>query len=169
MEGKVNAPIMNLIAVLGEVDLFTEWIPETELSANIKEVSPMRRSVYLITALPWPLWKRENFVEAGCYIMKEHKALGISIESIRGDTWFGEELIRSPETMVENDVKKGFFCIEYIDEATCRLKIFLNVDPHLGFIPVTLMNFFMKNIASKILDFVKTTAENLPEKYKERL
>jgi len=71
--------------------------------------------------------------------------------------------------MVENHIHKGFFCIQYIDEQTCRIKAFLNIDPHLGFIPASLMNFFMKHVAGSILDFMKNTAEKLPPNYKERL
>jgi len=32
-----------------------------------------------------------------------------------------------------------------------------------------MMNFFMKNIAGSILDFVKETAENFTTKYKDRM
>lgn len=169
IEGTINAPMINLFAILCEIDLFPLWIPDTESSKLIKEVSPLRKSVNLINVLPWPIWKRELFVEAGCYVMKEHQAIGVSLESIRTEEWFGEKLERHPETCIESHMNRGFFCIQYIDEESSRVKAFLNIDPHLGFIPVVLINWLMKNIASSIVDFLKSKAEKLPQEYIDRI
>jgi len=72
------------------------WIPDTQTASLIKEISPMRKSVYIVNSLPWPLWSREIFLEAGSYVMKEHKALGISLESIKSNSYFGHKIERHP-------------------------------------------------------------------------
>jgi len=89
IEGTIKAPAINLIAVMAEIDLFKEWVPDTEISEIIKEVTPLRKSIYMVNTLPWPMWRRELFIEAGSYVLKEQKAIGVSIETIRTDTWFG--------------------------------------------------------------------------------
>jgi hypothetical protein len=41
-------------------------------------------------------------------VIKEEKALGLSLESVRESSWFGEELERHPESLVETHINKGF-------------------------------------------------------------
>ena len=47
MEGLVKAPMINVATILAEVELFKEWIPITPISEMIKELSPLRKSLYL--------------------------------------------------------------------------------------------------------------------------
>jgi len=88
--------MINVLAILAEIDLYTLWIPDTESSRMMKEITPMRKSINVVNVLPWPMWKREFFLEAGSFLMRDHQALGISLESIRHDSWFGMPIERHP-------------------------------------------------------------------------
>ena len=47
MEGIINAPMINIVTIIGEVDLYTHWMPITPVSKVISEVTPFRRLAYL--------------------------------------------------------------------------------------------------------------------------
>jgi hypothetical protein len=55
LEDVIEAPMINLFAILGEVQLFKNWIPMTKQTDIIGEVSHLRKMAYFRMALPWPL------------------------------------------------------------------------------------------------------------------
>lgn len=71
MEGVINAPMINIATILGEVELYKCWLPITPVSDVLKDLTPMRKLVYIKNDLQWPCWNREMFVEGGAYIVKE--------------------------------------------------------------------------------------------------
>jgi hypothetical protein len=89
MEGIVNAPMINIATILGEVELYKDWMPITPISDVLKALTPMRKIIYIRNALQWPCWHREIFVEGAAYVIKEERALGLSMESVRDLDWFG--------------------------------------------------------------------------------
>ena len=96
IEGVINAPLINVLTIIGSVEQFKEWMPITPISTVLKEVTPFRKLLYLRNALQWPFWHREIFVEGAGYVIKGEKAIGLSMESVRGGSWFGHELKRNP-------------------------------------------------------------------------
>ena len=62
LEGVVNAPIMNLLAVISEIELFKEWLPVIKQSQMLHSVSHFRKLAYFRYKLPWPLKSREIFL-----------------------------------------------------------------------------------------------------------
>ena len=51
MEGIVNAPMINIAAILGEVGEYKDWMPITPVSDVLKELTPMRKLIYIRNAL----------------------------------------------------------------------------------------------------------------------
>lgn len=51
MEGVVNAPMINVATILGEVEEYKEWMPITPVSDVHKEITPMRKLLYIRNAL----------------------------------------------------------------------------------------------------------------------
>lgn len=51
MEGLVNAPMINVATILGEVAEYKEWMPITPISDIQKELTPMRKLLYIRNAL----------------------------------------------------------------------------------------------------------------------
>ena len=51
IEGLVNAPMINVVAFMAEVEMYKEWLPITPISTVLKEVTPFRKVVYLRNAL----------------------------------------------------------------------------------------------------------------------
>ena len=83
MEGIVNAPMINVATILGEVQEYKEWMPITPVSDVLKEITNMRKLLYIRNALQWPCRHREIFVEGAAFVIKSEKAIGLSLETIR--------------------------------------------------------------------------------------
>ena len=49
------------------------------------------------------------------------------------------------------DIHKAFIYAEVIDENNCRLKMIINADPHIDYIPKALMNWALKNVIGVFL------------------
>lgn len=58
--------------------------------------------------------------------------------------------------------------IKYLSENKTMLKYYINIDIHPDLMPSALMNWGMKNICGKVFEFIKQSAENLPETYEKK-
>ena len=64
MEKIINAPMINLMAVLAEAQLYKDWIPMTRKSEVIGNVSNFRQCAEFEYKLPWPPHPRSMFIGA---------------------------------------------------------------------------------------------------------
>jgi uncharacterized protein YndB with AHSA1/START domain len=55
----VNAPVVNVVSMFSEPDLFKQWMPNINDCVILKEVSNYRRLVHMKQALPWPMSGRD--------------------------------------------------------------------------------------------------------------
>jgi len=51
IETTINAPVLNAVAICAEVAHYKEWLPITPVSDVIKELTPLRKLIYLRNAL----------------------------------------------------------------------------------------------------------------------
>lgn len=153
MEGVIKAPLMNMFAVLAEVQLFKDWIPMTKKSELLGEVSHLRKLAYIRNNLPWPFTDREIFIQACGILLKEEKACILTLSSAEGDSWFGTPITRDPKC-VTFDMHKAFMYTKAISPTECVLKMIVNADPHLDYIPQKLINWGMKNVIGVFISYI---------------
>ena len=82
-----------------------------------------------------------------------------------GSSWLGNE-IKNNSSYVYTDIHKAFIYAEVLDENRCRMKMIINADPHVDFIPQKLINWCLKNVIGVFLKYIASKAKNLPEEYK---
>ena len=58
MEAIYDAPLINLVSILGEIQFFKEWVPMCRQSDLLGEVSYLRKLGYFRFFLPWPFSDR---------------------------------------------------------------------------------------------------------------
>lgn len=51
IEGIINAPIMDVLTIMGEVDMYKNWMPITPISIVLKEITPFRKLLYIKNSL----------------------------------------------------------------------------------------------------------------------
>ena len=77
------------------------------------------------------------------------------MSSITGDSWLGHEIKRDPN-MVAVDVHKAAFYVKSLAEDRQLLKIIVNADPHLDYIPKRLINFGLRSVCGVFLNRLET-------------
>jgi hypothetical protein len=73
--------LINLFSILGEAQLFKEWIPLMKQSDIVAEVSHLRKLAYFRCNMPWPLSPREIYLQASGLIIKEENAAVLTMSS----------------------------------------------------------------------------------------
>ena len=71
MEIEINAPVIETTSIFAEVELFKDWAPITPESLKLKEVTPMRKLVYLRNNLTFPFKNREIIFEGSGFFSKQ--------------------------------------------------------------------------------------------------
>ncbi len=62
LEKVIDAPMINLMAVLAEAQLYKDWVPMTRKSEIIGSVSHFRKAALFEYGLPWPLYPRSMII-----------------------------------------------------------------------------------------------------------
>jgi hypothetical protein len=89
---------------------------------------------YFKNNLPWPFNNREMYIQACGILLKERNQCILAMSSVEGDSWLGNKFSRNSDN-VTTQVHKSFMCVEPISSTQCRLKMIINADPHLDYIP----------------------------------
>ena len=165
LEAEFEAPLINLFAVLAEVQLFKSWIPITKKSDLIGEVSHLRKLAYFRNNLPWPFSDREITLQACGIALKEDKACILTMSSVESDEWFGKKITHKDPKCVTTEIHKAFIYAKAIDKNRSVIKMIVNADPHLDYIPQKLINWAMKNVIGVFLKQIQKKCEKLPAEY----
>ena len=51
IEGIIDAPMLDIVTIMAEVESYKDWLPITPVSIVLKEVTPFRKLIYLQNAL----------------------------------------------------------------------------------------------------------------------
>lgn len=70
------------VALLSEIDMFKEWVPNMQKSEVIKSITDLRKVIYFLRDFPWPLASREMVVCASAILIKEKKGILTMIRSV---------------------------------------------------------------------------------------
>ena len=119
---------------MGEAQLFKNWLPLTKVSEIVTEVSHLRKLAYFRFNLPWPFYYRECFVQACGTILKDEQAAALSMSTVNEDSWLGTPVNKNKD-YVSADINKALIYAKIIDDNTTLVKIIVNADPHIDYIP----------------------------------
>ena len=86
------------------------------------------------------------------------------MSSVEGDQWFGIPIKRDPKC-VTTDIHKAFIYAKALSDDQCVLKMIVNADPHLDYIPQKLINWGMKNVIGIFLTYIQSRSQHLAPEY----
>lgn len=89
---------------------------------------------YFRQYLPWPLKQRECFLSASGTILKEHNSAVLSMSTVSQDSWLGTPIALNKD-FVKLDIHKALIEAKVLSESKCQIKIVMNADPHIDYIP----------------------------------
>lgn len=99
-------------------------------------------------------------------ILKDENAAVLSMSTVDGESWLGTP-IQDNKDYVTVDIHRAFIYAKILEEDKCLMKMIVNADPHIDYIPQKLINWALKNIIGVFLNMIVKKAKNLPEENKK--
>ena len=82
--------------------------------------------------------------------LKDQRAGILTMSSVVGNEWLGRKFERDPKC-VTTEIHKAFIYVKPLSENSCLLKMIINADPHLDYIPQKIINWGLKNVIGVFL------------------
>ena len=111
MKKIIRAPLINLLAVFAEAQLFSTWVPRCQRSEIIKSHSHFRKAADFEFELPLTISNRAFRVQANGIALPDEHAVIITMSSIEQDSWLGEALEGRPNNLDFSELNRGAFMI----------------------------------------------------------
>jgi len=169
LEGIINSSVLNVLAVLYEVDLYSNWWPLSKDVRELKKFSKFKKIIYLVVDLPWPLWNRDCcLMSYGVDNLEDNHIFAM----FRSCTPEEEKLVQVPKTehTVRSEWQVGGILITPISENQTKVSILVNTDPKVNFIPSSVLNLFTKILTPRMFERLKNTSESVPgSEYENRM
>lgn len=155
MEGTINAPLLNIISVINEIDLFTTWIPRYTIpfkiglreSRKTHQIGQIDQLVYFVADAPWPISDRDMhlLINASDDIESNNRIV-ITMKSYEPSQHpeYPQD-VPQPNSGVVRMFLDGGIVIEPRSPTSSYLRLAWNVDPKLN-TPSWLLNFVTKTI-----------------------
>ena len=172
LESSLLTPILS---VFNESELYSLWMPRWKhprtgfrKSQLLNEMGRGNQLVLVTVDMPFPIACRETVHHANAIdAIDEHDAIVIQVHSAKPGQDFEGAVVPEPDQGV---VRVDFDCGMVIrscpdnhgalnnsnkeypaDEPKLLLTIYQEVDPHIRFVPLTLVNFFTRNVIKQML------------------
>jgi|Transcript_6458 hypothetical protein len=176
VEGYVEAPLLDLLAILCEIDLWPGWmVPQTWIcglreAKILAQPRPTHLLAYLAATMPWPVSHRDiamNVKAVDCMDPHElyHRQIVVLLNSC--STFPGAE-IPDPGDFVRADIKSSGILLtpEAPAPGTTTPRTFVQLvicaDTKLPYAPVWVMNLFMKNLVFLFLPSLRSQVKTVP-------
>jgi hypothetical protein len=131
-EAIIEAPMINLIALFCEVDLFHTWFPNVTSCTIVKEITPIRGLYSVKQSMPWPIWPRDMIFQAcGMFDRKNKGVLSVCKSAPEGGKYFECPVPDTAQGHVRIDIKRGYHYFQRINDNKTRYVTIFNTDPQL--------------------------------------
>ncbi|EGR28771.1 protein kinase domain protein [Ichthyophthirius multifiliis] len=160
---ELEIPWFNLVALIYEVDLFTEWLPFCKQSYTIAKFKKSQKTAYFEMGLPF-IHNRDAYIEGiGIDRLDVNGTILIKCRSIQNDKELmqkiGIDLTKSKNVQIDI---KFFSCeIQPITNGIVKIKIISNINPKVNFIPKWMINFFCKQFGKYLIKKMISLAKNI--------
>eukprot|EP01004_Peranema_trichophorum_P005332 NODE_4195_length_1209_cov_42.752302_g3697_i0.p1 GENE.NODE_4195_length_1209_cov_42.752302_g3697_i0~~NODE_4195_length_1209_cov_42.752302_g3697_i0.p1 ORF type:complete len:342 (+),score=57.19 NODE_4195_length_1209_cov_42.752302_g3697_i0:53-1078(+) len=189
VEGWVEAPLLHILALLCEIDLWpswftmSSWVVALRKAHIISQPRPTNLLCYLAASMPWPIAGRDICLEVqavDCMDPEEEYArqIVVLIESVT--SFPGAQVPPEDKTYVRTWMKSSGIILtpalpnENESGATSQrthVQLVYCADPKMAYMPVWLMNMFMRNMVFVFLPAMRHKAKQVSrsEEYKKRI
>lgn len=109
-EAVIEAPLMNLVSLFCEIDLFKDWFPNVTSCEAVKEVTPTRGLYKCKQSMPWPMWPRDLTFTASGLLDRENVGILTVMKSTdeKGGVFFGFPIPETCEGHVRIEIQRGY-------------------------------------------------------------
>jgi len=164
MEAEVDIPLINMITLINEVELWPLWIPFVSKTQEIKAIHRGAKIYYLDTSLPYPLANRYMHVYGmGLNRLYENGTVLVVAKTIDHDNDFFKHhnaiKIEKPKE-VNIEISIGGFEVKPLGPEKIKFLAVANVNPNFTWLPDSLLNFIVRKVSGLIFSFIIKHAKN---------
>ena len=170
-EAVVDAPLLDVLSLFGEIDLFKDWFPNVTSTTVINQVSNYKGLYRCQQTMPWPLWPRDMvFKVTGMFDEKTNSCICVLKSEKEGQMFFGVPAPATLDGHVRIDIQRGYHYFQYVNQKQTRYVSIFNCDPQVGFVPSWFMNFMMTKIVYQMLVLIQDKSKKVKGSiYEERI
>ena len=88
------------------------------------------------------------------------------MSSVKGDSWLGTKISRDANKVYIDVEKTSFYC-KPLDENRQLLTCIINADPHLAYIPASMINMGLTRCCGGFLNILERKSQNLSPQYEQ--
>lgn len=174
IEGTIEGPIFNVLAIFYEIDLYKLWTPNMKQCSLLQQMSPYRLLCHFGFHLPWPFYDRTCV----CYgfgvdmLETDDQSILVVVRSVPEgeydkytDSSTGVSAVPpvDSETDVKIDVEYAGFYIQALSPQRTRVKIITKIDPKASYIPQWLQNKALRIASPLVIRTLRKIASTVPE------
>jgi len=172
MEAEVDIPLINMITLINEVDLWPHWVAFVRKAIEVKAIHRAARIYYIEAGLPSPLPNRDiNVYGTGVNRLFENGTVMIMAKSVDSNSDFfkrhGAQKIEKPGS-THVDIHLGAFEIKPLGPNRIAYRAIAHANPNFSWIPDSLINFAIRKasgiIFNKIVEHAKKFKGSIWEK-----
>jgi hypothetical protein len=164
-EAILDIPLINVLTLLYEIDLYNEWIPFLTKSDMLSNVHRASKVVYIKASLPPPLADRDAFLYGfGVDHSNEDGSVMILAKSLDTDPELMKRHKVDPSKTSKNvkmDLNFACFKIKPLGPNRCEMLGVANVDPKISFLPSRLLNWLVRKTTTLLVERMLKKAQTL--------
>eukprot|EP01084_Bolivina_argentea_P143669 252242_1 len=158
ISGFCDVSLVNILAVLYEMDLLIKWMPLCKESLDFGNLSLYSKVGYIRIGLFWPIVDREFILNGyGVDDLKNGKIL-IYFDSTENNNSNCIKIPSCPDDRCRGDIHLGGFYFERITEKKTKITCVFNTDFKAN-LPVTVINWFAGTFSSQLLSYMVAAAK----------
>ncbi|KAF4736279.1 hypothetical protein FOZ63_010765, partial [Perkinsus olseni] len=184
VEGTIDSPMFDLLALLNEVGFYTQWLPSLRFlgltkSIKIANPTPTQMLVHMKATVPWPFKNRESvFSVDGIDCMgacDDPRQIVILLKSEAGSSYepyvAASDIPQLEEDSVPCDIlNNSGLVLTPCGNGTTFMQCIVHLDPHLSFAPDWLIDLVARNFCFLIIEKVRSAVEIVKKPcYQERM
>jgi hypothetical protein len=152
----MNASVSQIVALLMDLDVATEWVSHTKSCTLVRRVSPSELYYYSEVSLPWPLENRDFVARIRVSQDPASKMVTVDAPAVPG-------LVPVKKGIVRISTSTGYWQLSALDAKNTLIHYTLQVDPG-GVIPPWLVNSLAAQ--GPIESFINMKKQLLRDRYK---
>lgn len=177
IEGYIRAPLLHVAALIYESDIYERlfWYVTSGRRLETEDSSPLRRAAYITVFAPWPLYNRDVAVYAFAVDALDEDDCVMALTRSIDETHPLKEPVPSTSSLsrtVRADMYNSGFILYPESPGVTKARFLYNVDPHLSFVPMALVNWGARTICRWSIRTLESRAKNLSRVsplYEERM
>eukprot|EP01066_Platyproteum_vivax_P014021 Platyproteum_vivax@DN6308_c0_g1_i2.p1 len=149
VEGVINASLVDVALVAGEMEKFTEWFPMLREMNIVKEYGPYSGVAHGLQGLPWPLSNRD-YVTERCVDINPAEGYVVIAFKTMPQNCFEDPTLEAPPVApnyVRAEILQGGTFMKPLGPNTTLLKCIGNVDLKIPVIPSSILNNLARHIS----------------------